>query len=102
MEKFTRECLEIDVTSGPAFMSRVYHRAAKLIRRTLEVDGAMILDVGQLETNEVIGDDGKKSKIFRQSPKSPSIIFLTMSYRCRHVGYWQRGHRRDPFTTYPG
>jgi hypothetical protein len=76
MEQFTRECLEIEsdvndldhpLTSGDgrvgadldsniivtghlgSSMEKVYDRAAKLVKRTLDVEGVLVMDVSQCE-----------------------------------------------------
>ena len=61
MERFTRECLEIDTqteAADPATllssggMEKVYDRAAKLVKRTLDVQGAVVMDVSHFHTLE--------------------------------------------------
>ncbi|KIK62531.1 hypothetical protein GYMLUDRAFT_41990 [Collybiopsis luxurians FD-317 M1] len=76
MEQFSRECLEIDMDqgdspsshdspeTGPAAvnqshslsmsssMDRVYDRAAKLVQRTLDVEGVIVMDVSHCEVLE--------------------------------------------------
>ncbi|QRW03977.1 protein-histidine kinase [Ceratobasidium sp. AG-Ba] len=55
MEKFTRECLELEEESGPhgvSSMERVYDRASKLVKRALDVEGAMVLDIANLEFHQ--------------------------------------------------
>ncbi|KAG9104974.1 His Kinase A domain containing protein [Ceratobasidium sp. 370] len=67
MEKFTRECLELD-ESGPQgvdSMEKVYDRAAKLVKRALDVEGALVLDITNLECVETINEDGTKSYSYR-------------------------------------
>lgn len=74
MEKFTRECLEIDdqlATTGfdsESRMNFVYSRAAKLVRNTLELDGCAILDISQFERTEVTSEDGEESVIYHATP----------------------------------
>ncbi|KAJ4480084.1 atypical/HisK protein kinase [Lentinula aciculospora] len=58
MEQFSRECLEIDMEqqdlsmmSGSS-MDRVYDRAAKLVQRTLDVEGVIVMDVSHCEVLE--------------------------------------------------
>ncbi|TXT08917.1 hypothetical protein VHUM_02391 [Vanrija humicola] len=76
MEKFTRECLEIDDKfvganfEAASRMDKVYSRAAKLVRTTLELDGCTILDISQLERISVSGSD-KKKFIYRANPYAP-------------------------------
>jgi hypothetical protein len=67
MEKFTRECLEMDAQSSAssseasARMDKVYSRAAQLVCTTLDLDGCFILDVSHFELVEVETENGKKS-----------------------------------------
>ncbi|KAG6868316.1 hypothetical protein C0993_005041 [Termitomyces sp. T159_Od127] len=69
MEQFSRECLEIDTEpqsekqSGPsAFiaspMDKVYDRAAKLVQRTLDVEGVIVMDVSHCEVLESMNAEG--------------------------------------------
>ncbi|TFK27164.1 hypothetical protein FA15DRAFT_666663 [Coprinopsis marcescibilis] len=69
MERFSRECLEID-TDLPSdshkegtpitgtSMDRVYDRAAKLVQRTLDVEGVIVMDVTHCEVLETMGAEG--------------------------------------------
>jgi signal transduction histidine kinase/ActR/RegA family two-component response regulator len=76
MEQFSRECLEIDMDQGDlqssqgspesdpmlnqssslsmssSSMDRVYDRAAKLVQRTLDVEGVIVMDVSHCEVLE--------------------------------------------------
>ncbi|KLT42402.1 hypothetical protein CC85DRAFT_246007 [Cutaneotrichosporon oleaginosum] len=76
MEKFTRECLEIDeeITSADfdsaSRMDQVYSRAAKLITTTLELDGCTILDISQFERVEISTADGERQTIYHAHPYS--------------------------------
>ena len=67
MEQFTRECLEIDTDAGAdgdarpakAFsMDKVYERAAKLVKKTLDVEGAIVMDVSHADVLETISAEG--------------------------------------------
>lgn len=75
MEKFTRECLEMDARSSAssseasARMDQVYARAAQLITTTLDMDGCFILDIGQFELVEITTEQGKQSR-YRADPYS--------------------------------
>lgn len=73
MEQFSRECLEIDVdrqgqnkesqqdffTGGS--MDRVYDNAAKLVKRTLDVEGVIIMDISHSQVLESISAEGTVS-----------------------------------------
>ncbi|KAG9010965.1 His Kinase A domain containing protein [Tulasnella sp. JGI-2019a] len=62
MELFTRECLEMEVPpeedkkNPEASMQRVYQQAATLVKNTLGVDGALLLDVSHFEVMESLMD----------------------------------------------
>lgn len=66
MEQFSRECLEVetevndgrpDVNLGTS-MDKVYDRAAKLVKRTLDVEGVLVMDVPHCEVIESMSGDG--------------------------------------------
>ncbi|KAG6862008.1 hypothetical protein C0995_008195 [Termitomyces sp. Mi166 len=74
MEQFSRECLEIDTeqpqnekSSGPpglivgSPMDKVYDRAAKLVKRTLDVEGVIVMDVSHCEVLESMSAEGTVS-----------------------------------------
>ena len=74
MEQFTRECLEIDSETGPDTtasqtvrntfsMDRVYQRAAKLVKKTLDVEGALVIDMSHGEVLETVGAEANMSLI---------------------------------------
>ncbi|KAG8733967.1 His Kinase A domain containing protein [Ceratobasidium sp. 423] len=67
MEKFTRECLELEESGSQngASMEKVYDRATKLVKRALDLEGAMVLDIANLECVESINEDGTKSYSYR-------------------------------------
>lgn len=67
MEQFTRECLEIDTEAETnsthsmlkmASMDKVYERAAKLVKRTLDVEGAVVMDVSHFDVLETTKAEG--------------------------------------------
>ncbi|KAF8896214.1 hypothetical protein BD779DRAFT_1668047 [Infundibulicybe gibba] len=75
MEQFSRECLEID-TEGQAqnkedrpdlivgaSMDKVYDRAAKLVKRTLDVEGVIVMDVSLCEVLESMNTEGTVSVV---------------------------------------
>lgn len=74
MEQFTRECLEIDSETSPdreasppvkntLSMDRVYQRAAKLVKKTLDVEGALVMDMSHGEVLETVGAEAVVSLI---------------------------------------
>ncbi|KAH8118230.1 hypothetical protein DFH11DRAFT_1724183 [Phellopilus nigrolimitatus] len=67
MEQFTRECLEIDNETESTgthsvlktgSMDRVYERAAKLVKKTLDVEGAIVMDVSHFDVLETTKAEG--------------------------------------------
>ena len=72
MEKFTRECLEMDASTAnsaeaAAKMDQVYSRAAQLVCSTLDLDGCFILDIATFEITEMETVNGLES-VFRADP----------------------------------
>src|SRR5882762_7265371 len=73
MEQFSRECLEIETKVGDhiekqgltvgASMERVYDRAAKLVKRTLDVEGVIVMDVSHCEVLETMSAEGAVSVV---------------------------------------
>lgn len=74
MERFTRECLELDnaaeanPATANASMEKVYESAAKLVCRTLQLTGSMVLDLSQFEPVEITGPDGKPTTVYQADP----------------------------------
>jgi signal transduction histidine kinase len=69
MERFTRECLEMEVAAGSnteasARMDQVYATAVKMVANTLDLDGCVILDIRQFEYLDV----GSGKMIYRANP----------------------------------
>ncbi|ORX36568.1 hypothetical protein BD324DRAFT_452116 [Kockovaella imperatae] len=73
MEKFTRECLEMDGSASKpnnevnTKMDHVYNRATQLVCSTLDMEGAFILDISQFEMMEFTLPTGKTT-IYRADP----------------------------------
>lgn len=71
MEQFSRECLEIDTDMQDgterqdllvgSSMDKVYDRAAKLVKRTLDVEGVIVMDVSHCEVLESMSAEGSVS-----------------------------------------
>lgn len=67
MEQFSRECLEIDTEDDRpelvvgSSMDKVYDRAAKLVKRTLDVEGVIVMDVSHCEVLESMSVEGSIS-----------------------------------------
>ncbi|KAF7424282.1 His Kinase A domain containing protein [Pleurotus ostreatus] len=74
MEQFSRECLEIDSEAQAvspdqphsivgASMDKVYSRAAKLVKKTLDVEGVIVVDVSHCEVLESLNSEGSVSVV---------------------------------------
>lgn len=74
MERFTRECLEMDNAaesdpkSSTTTMEKVYEQAAKLVCRTLDLDGAVVLDLSQFESVELTNAEGEANMVYQADP----------------------------------
>lgn len=88
MEQFTRECLEIDneKTNGQksllgvsTTMDKVYERAARLVKRTLDVEGAIVLDVSHSEVLETSGSEGAVSVVIHRADAEGGMGNQTLS-----------------------
>ena len=75
MEQFTRECLEIDNEESSsniqnvlktASMDRVYESAARLVKKTLDVEGALVMDVSHFDVLETTKSEGSISIVCHQ------------------------------------
>ena len=89
MEQFSRECLEIDnevhnrgqqdLTIGSS-MDKVYDRAAKLVQRTLDVEGVIVMDVSHCEVLETMSAEGSVSVILHHGdPESEMELYWPCS-----------------------
>lgn len=76
MEEFTRECLEIDKDSGDnggqslapaAPMDQIYERAAKLIKRTLDVEGSVVMDVSHVQVLENVNSESTAAVVLHDA-----------------------------------
>ncbi|KAI0360052.1 hypothetical protein OH77DRAFT_1394215 [Trametes cingulata] len=71
MEQFTRECLEVDKQAdeekpetrlvGSTSMEQIYVLAARLVKRTLDVEDAIIMDVSHVDVLETVGAESSTS-----------------------------------------
>jgi hypothetical protein len=73
MEQFTRECLEIDKDNGDNSgqnlalatpMDQIYQRAAKLIKRTLDVEGSVVMDVSHVQVLENVNSESTAAVVY--------------------------------------
>jgi hypothetical protein len=87
MEQFSRECLEIETKVGDhiekqgltvgASMERVYDRAAKLVKRTLDVEGVIVMDISHREVLETMSAEGAVAIVIHHG--DPSLETKTRS-----------------------
>jgi hypothetical protein len=102
MEQFTRECLEIDSETSPdrnsrppvnntLSMDRVYQRAAKLVKKTLDVEGALVMDMSHGEVLETVGAEAVMSLIVHSA--EDTTTHQIQGDACVHI--W------DMFLQYP-
>ncbi|KAJ3840744.1 atypical/HisK protein kinase [Lentinula raphanica] len=101
MEQFSRECLEIDMdqqetqspqnsseslsevnkSPGPSLsmsgssMDRVYDRAAKLVQRTLDVEGVIVMDVSHCEVLENMSGESTINVVMHHG--DPDVVETT-------------------------
>ncbi|KAI0768141.1 hypothetical protein BD413DRAFT_567029 [Trametes elegans] len=81
MEQFTRECLEVDKQAndekpetqlvGTTSMEQIYVLAARLVKRTLDVEDAIIMDVSHVDVLETVGAESSTSLTLHHA--DPSI-----------------------------
>jgi hypothetical protein len=108
METFTRECLEMDVASAEATseqaaakMNQVYDRAAKLVVKTLDVDGCLIFDLTQFEMIEMTAGDGSVSKVYRADPYNLGVPNQSHQEDDSHAGENSIFERSEVFGAIP-
>ena len=85
MEEFTRECLEVDKeingddTQGQGLfvgtsMEQIYERSARLVKRTLDVEGAVVMDVSHVDVLETVGAESSTSiTIHKDDPEIGTV-----------------------------
>ena len=103
MEEFTRECLEVDreingentqkqslfsVTS----MEQIYDRAARLVKRTLDVEGAVVMDVSHVDVLENVAAESSTSiTIHKDDPQlGPEVRLLTAEEYTRMQDFFSK------------
>lgn len=76
MEQFTRECLDLDKEAEGdkglfvgTSMEQIYERAARLVKRTLDVEGAIVLDVSHVDMLETVGAESTISITLHNADK---------------------------------
>jgi hypothetical protein len=106
MEQFSRECLEFDnetaphpseppdLMSGGSSMDTVYDRAAKLVQRTLDVEGVIVMDVSHFEVLESMSAESTVSVVLYHG--DPDVETSTQA-----LSVEEYGKLNDIFTKYP-
>jgi hypothetical protein len=88
MEQFTRECLEIDKeadgekTRGLSMstsMDTIYERAAKLVKRTLDVEGAVVMDVSHCQVLETMSAESTVSVVLHNADPNTGTMTRLLS-----------------------
>src|SRR5882757_7293183 len=88
MEQFTRECLEIDKDNGDSSgqnlalatpMDQIYERAAKLIKRTLDVEGSVVMDVSHVQVIENLNSEGTAAVVLHDADPAVGTITRVLS-----------------------
>ncbi len=89
MEHFTRECLEVDKQANEeksqghlptsTSMEQIYVRAAKLVKRTLDVEGAIIMDVSHIDVLETVGAESTASLTLHDADSGSETQTRSMS-----------------------
>ena len=104
MERFTRECLELDnaaetsPSSANATMEKVYELASKLVCRTLDLDGAIVLDLSQFEPVEMTDSNGEVKRVYQADPYDMGTMTSEDEH---HVPHDENGNRSSHFGPLP-
>lgn len=74
MEKFTRDCLELDLdpqnnaARTATSMEHMYENASKLVQATLDLEGALVLDLSHFEFVEGFDAAGRPTRMYQADP----------------------------------
>ncbi|KAH7925472.1 hypothetical protein BV22DRAFT_1046735 [Leucogyrophana mollusca] len=85
MEQFSRECLEIDQKDSGASdmigtsMDKVYHRAARLVKRTLDVEEVVVMDVSHCEVIETFNAEASVSVVMHNGDSNLHAASRTLT-----------------------
>ncbi|CCM04966.1 uncharacterized protein FIBRA_07164 [Fibroporia radiculosa] len=86
MEQFTRECLDLDKEADSdkglfvgTSMEQVYERAARLVKRTLDVEGSIVLDVSHVDVLDTVGAESTMSITLHSADKQTGTATTTKS-----------------------
>ncbi|KIK96458.1 hypothetical protein PAXRUDRAFT_825913 [Paxillus rubicundulus Ve08.2h10] len=86
MEHFSRECLEIDQQESlktemysSVSMDKVYDRAAKLVKRTLDVEEVLVMDVSHCEVLETLSAEAAVSVVMHHGSAQTRATSRTLT-----------------------
>ncbi|KAH7911347.1 Fph type histidine kinase [Hygrophoropsis aurantiaca] len=84
MEQFSRECLEIDQKDTTSdmigtSMDRVYDRAARLVKRTLDVEEVVVMDVSRCEVIETFNAEANVSVVMHNGDPNLQAASRTLT-----------------------
>lgn len=95
MEQFSRECLEIDTAPQSkertklfvgVSMDKIYQRAAKLVKKTLDVEGVVVLDVSHCDVPDAVSGEGSVSVVmYNGDPQAEITSRLLSSEEYSHL-----------------
>ena len=103
MEQFTRECLDLDreaetdkgVFAGTS-MEQVYLRAARLVKRTLDVEGAVVLDVSHVDVVETVGAESAMAVTVHNADRQAGTATVTKSLSKEEYARLQEFFTKNP------
>ena len=103
MEQFTRECLDLDreaeadkgVFAGTS-MEQVYLRAARLVKRTLDVEGAVVLDVSHVDVVETVGAESAMAVTVHNADRQAGTATVTKSLSKEEYSRLQEFFTKNP------
>lgn len=103
MEQFTRECLDLDreaetdkgVFAGTS-MEQVYLRAARLVKRTLDVEGAIVLDVSHVDVVETVGAESAMAVTVHNADRQAGTATVTKSLSKEEYSRLQEFYTKNP------
>ncbi|OBZ72215.1 Hybrid signal transduction histidine kinase J [Grifola frondosa] len=88
MEQFTRECLEVDKDADAdktqglvvgSSMEQIYMRAARLVKRTLDVEGAIVMDVSHVDVLETTGSESSTAITIHDADAHSETVTQSLS-----------------------
>ncbi|KZT73082.1 histidine kinase [Daedalea quercina L-15889] len=104
MEQFTRECLDLDreaegdkgVFAPGTSMEQVYLRAARLVKRTLDVEGAVVLDVSHVDVVETVGSESAMAVTVHNADREAGIATVSKSLSKEEYSRLQEFFAKNP------